>query len=182
MLLCLGCPRIIPPSLEESPEAFLHKVEVRLQAGLDVLYFAAMVEQYRDLCTVLYPVLTDTLTDGHDVFRQRNRLLYDAAMRYVLLPVAFAPFIEHSERERIGYLASTWIPAQAKSAMTAYLRGLPASYRYSQCTNFKGDVLAGEYDVEKHVPQAAGVIRSAEEEIAHWRREQGHKNGALRKR
>jgi hypothetical protein len=178
----LGCPRATLPTLAESPEAFLHKVEVRLQAGLDVLYFAAMVEQYHDLCMVLYPVLTDTLTDGYGAFRQRNRLLYDAATRYVLLPVAFAPFIEHSERERIGYLASTWIPAQAKNAMTAYLRGLPAAYRYSQCTNFKGDVLAGEYDVAKHVPHAAGVIQSAEAEVAHWRREQSHTNGSLRKR
>ena len=55
MLLCLGCPRATPPSLEEGPEAFLHKVEVRMQAGLDMLYFSIMVEQYHDLCTVLYP-------------------------------------------------------------------------------------------------------------------------------
>ena len=182
MLLCLGCPKATPPSLEEGPEAFLHKVEVRMQAGLDMLYFSTMVEQYHDLCTVLYPVLTRTLAEGYDAFRQRNGLLYDAAVRYVMLPVAFAPFIERAEKERIDRLVSTWMPAQAKSAMTAYLQGLPAAHRYSQCTDFKRDVLAGEFDAEKHVPQAAKVIQDAEAEVAHWRSEQRNHNGYRKKR
>jgi hypothetical protein len=182
MILCLGCPRTTPTSLTESPEAFLHKVEVRMQAGLDMLYFSAVVEQYHDLCTVLYPVLTETLEEGYDAFRQRNGLLYNAAVRYVMLPVAFAPFIERAERERIERLANTWIPAQAKSTITAYLQGLPAAQQYSQCTDFKSDVLAGEYDAAKHVPQAAKVIQDAEAEVARWRREQRNHNGYRRNR
>jgi hypothetical protein len=182
MVLCLGCPRATPTSLTESPEAFLHKVEVRMQAGLDMLYFSAAVEQYHDLCTVLYPVLTETLEEGYDVFRQRNGLLYDAAVRYVMLPVAFAPFIERAEKERIERLVDTLIPARAKSAMITYLRGLPAAYRYSQCTDFKSDVLAGEYDAAKHVPQATKVIQDAEAEVARWRSEQRNHNGYRRTR
>jgi len=153
-----------------------------MQAGLDMLYFSAAVEQYHDLCTVLYPVLTERLEEGYDAFRHRNGLLYDAAVRYVLLPVAFAPFIEGAERERIERLVSTWIPAQAKSAMTAYLQGLPAAHRYSQCTDFKRDVLAGEYDAARHVPQAAKVIQDAEAEVARWRSEQRNHNGYRRSR
>jgi hypothetical protein len=153
-----------------------------MQAGLDMLYFSAMVEQYHDLCTVLYPVLTKTLEEGYDAFRQKNGVLYDAAVRYVMLPVAFAPFIERAEKERIDRLVSTWMPAQAKSAMTAYLRGLPAAQRYSQCTDFKRDVLAGEYDAEKYVPRAAKVIQDAEAEVARWRSEQRHHNGYRKKR
>jgi hypothetical protein len=45
MMLCLGCPRATPTSLEETPDAFLHIVQARMQAGLDVMYFSAMVEQ-----------------------------------------------------------------------------------------------------------------------------------------
>jgi hypothetical protein len=182
MILCLGCPRAIPTSLTESPEAFLHKVEVRMQAGLDVLYFAAVVEQYHDLCMVLYPVLTETLEEGYDAFHQRNGLLHDAAIRYVMLPVAFAPFIERAERERIERLVNTWIPARAKSAIIAYLQGLPAAHRYSQCTDFKSDVLAGEYDAAKHVPQAAKVIQEAEAEVTRWRSAQRNHNGYRRNR
>ena len=182
MLLCLGCPRATPPSPEEGPEAFMQKLEVRMQAGLDMLYFSAMVEQYHDLCTGLYPVLTKTLAEGYDAFRQRNSVLYDAAVRYVMLPVAFAPFIEQAERDRIDRLVSTWMPVQAKSAMIAYLRGLSAAHRYSQCTDFKRDVLAGEYDAEKYVPQATKVIQDAEAEVAHWRSEQRNHNGYGRKR
>ena len=182
MMLCLGCPRATPTSLTESPEAFLHKVEVRMEAGLDMLYFSAAVEQYHDLCTVLYPILTGTLEEGYDAFRQRNGLLYDAAVRYVMLPVAFAPFIERAERERIERLVNTGIPARAKSAMLTYLQGLPAAYRYSQCTDFKSDVLAGEYDAAKHIPQAAKVIQDAEAEVARWRSEQRNHNGYRRHR
>jgi hypothetical protein len=147
-----------------------------------MLYFSAAVEQYHDLCTGLYPVLTETLEEGYDAFRQRNGLFYDAAVRYVMLPVAFAPFIEHAERERIERLVSTWIPARAKSAMNAYLRGLSAAHRYSQCTDFKRDVLAGEYDAAKHVPQAAKVIQDTEAEVARWRSEQRNHNGYRRHR
>ena len=182
MMLSLGCPRATPTSFEESPDAFLHKVQVRMQAGLDVMYFSAAVEQYHELCTILYPVLTGTLDEGYDAFRQRNRLFYDAAMRYVLLPVAFATFIEHAEKERIDRLVSMGIPAQAKSAMVEYLRGLPAEDRYSQCTGFKRDVLAGEYDAEKHVPRAAKVIQDAEAEVAHWRSEHRNNTGYIRNR
>jgi hypothetical protein len=182
MILCLGCPKATPTSLAETPDAYLHKVQTRMQAGLDVMYFSAMVEQYHDLCTVLYPVLTKTLEEGYGAFRQRNELLYAAAVRYVMLPIAFAPFIERAEKERIDRLLSTWLPAQAKSAMTAYLRGLPAAHRYSQCTDFKKDVLAGEYDAEKHVPQATKVIQDAEAEVAHWRSEQRNHNGYRKKR
>jgi hypothetical protein len=109
-------------------------------------------------------------------------LLYAAAVRYVMLPIAFAPFIERAEKERIDRLVSTWMPAQAKSAMAAYLRGLPAAHRYGQCTDFKRDVLAGEYDAEKHVPQATKVIQDAEAEVAHWRSEQRNHNGYRKKR
>jgi hypothetical protein len=147
-----------------------------------MLYFSAVVEQYYDLCTVLYPVLTKTLAEGYGAFRQRNELLYAAAVRYVMLPIAFAPFIERAEKERIDRVVSTWMPAQAKSTMTAYLRGLPAAHRYSQCTDFKRDVLAGEYDAEKHVPQATKVIQDAEAEVAHWRSEQRNHNGYRKKR
>jgi len=182
MILCLGCPRATPTAFEESPDAFLHKVQVRMQAGLDVMYFSAAVEQYRELCTILYPVLTARLEEGYDAFRQRNGLLYNAAVRYVLLPVAFAPFIERDEREHIDRLVSMWIPVQAKSAMIEYLRGLPAEHRYSQCTDFKRDVLAGAYDVAKHIPRAAKVIRDAEAEVAHWRRERRNTHEDLRQR
>jgi len=153
-----------------------------MEAGLDMLYFSAAVEQYHDLCTVLYPILTGTLEEGYDAFRQRNGLLYDAAVRYVMLPVAFAPFIERAERERIERLVNTGIPARAKSAMLTYLQGLPAAYRYSQCTDFKSDVLAGEYDAAKHIPQAAKVIQDAEAEVARWRSEQRNHNGYRRHR
>src|SRR4029453_18067239 len=115
MLICLGCPKATPPSLEEGPEVFLHKVEVRMQAGLDMLYFSAVVEQYYDLCTVLYPVLTKTLAEGYGAFRQRNVFLCAPGGLFCVLQIPSPPLKKRGKKGFKARGSTRGIPARVKS-------------------------------------------------------------------
>jgi hypothetical protein len=107
LLLCLGCARARPLSLGESPEAFLDTMQQRMEAGLEILYFSAQVDQYHAQCLRHYPTLQEPLDVGYHAFQSHHEQLYAAARRYVLLPAAFAPFAESPDRERIDALVDT---------------------------------------------------------------------------
>src|SRR5712691_7300634 len=152
LLLCLGCPRTLSPS--ESPKAFLDTMHRRMEAGLEILYFSAKVDQYHAQCLQQYPTLKDALDRGYHAFQHNHEQLYAAARRYVLLPAAFAPFAEPADRERIDELVTTRIPATATRVVTTGLADVSAPARYVQCVFFSMDVLAGEYDIAKYAPKA----------------------------
>jgi hypothetical protein len=173
LLLCLGCARARPLSLGESPEAFLDTMQQRMEAGLEILYFSAQVDQYHAQCLRHYPTLQEPLDVGYHAFQRRHEQLYAAARRYVLLPAAFAPFAESTDRERIDALVDTGIPAQANRVVTNELAGGSAASRYVQCVFFPIDVLAGAYDIAKRAPEAVKLIQDAEDELARERRTLG---------
>jgi len=173
LLLCLGCARARPSSLGGSPEAFLATMQQRMEAGLEILYFSAKVDQYHAQCLRRYPTLKEPLDAGYHAFQHSHARLYAAARRYVLLPAAFAPFAEPADRERIDALVDTGIPAQAARVVTNELAGVSAAARYVQCVFFPMDVLTGEYDVAKRAPEAVKLIQDAEDALAHERRVRG---------
>jgi hypothetical protein len=173
LLLCLGCPRAISPSRGASPEAFLTTMQRRMEAGLEILYVSATVDQYHAQCLRLYPILKEALDTGYHAFQHRHERLYAAARRYVLLPAAFAPFSDPADRERIAELVTTQIPAAATRAVTNEWAGVSAAAQYVQCVFFPMDVLAGEYDVAKRAPAAVKLIQDAEDALAHERRARG---------
>jgi hypothetical protein len=145
----------------------------RMEAGLEILYFSATVEQYHEQCLRRYPTLKEGFDAGYHAFQHSHGLLYAAARRHGLLPAAFAPFAERADRERIDELVTTRIPAAANRVVTDALAGMSAASRYVQCVFFARDVLAGEYDVAKRAPAAVKLIQDAEDELAHERRVQG---------
>ena len=168
LLLCLGCPRAI--SRGESPKAFLATMQRRMEAGLEILYVSAKVDQYHAQCLHEYPTLQEPLDAGYHAFQRRHERLYAAARRYVLLPAAFAPFAEPADRERIDTLVTTGILAAATRVVANELAGVSAAARYVQCVFFHRDVLAGAYDVAQRAPEAVKLIQDAEDELAHERR------------
>ena len=170
LLLCLGCARARPPSPGERPEVFLATMQQRMEAGLEILYFSAQVDQYHAQCSRHYPTLQEPLDASYHAFQRRHAQLYAAARRYVLLPAAFAPFAEPGDRERIDALVDTGIPAQAARVVTNELAEGSAAARYVQCVFFPRDVLAGEYDIATRAPEAVKLIQDAEDELAHERR------------
>ncbi len=173
LLLCLGCAKALPPAPSESPEAFLATMQQRMEAGLEILYFSAKVDQYHAQCLHQYPILKAPLDAGYDVFQSRHAPLYAAARRYVLLPAAFAPFAEPADRERIDALVTTGIPTAATRVVTNELAGESAAARYVQCAFFPMDVLAGTYDIAQRAPEAVKLIQEAEDALAHERRSRG---------
>ncbi len=173
LLLCLGCPMAIAPSRGESPEAFLVTMQQRMEAGLAILYFSAKVDQYYAQCLRRYPTLPEPLDAGYHVFQDNHAQLSAAARRYVLLPAAFAPFAEPTDRERIDALVDTGIPAQATRVVTNELAGESAAARYVQCAFFHVDILTGAYDIVQRAPEAVKLIQDAEDELARARRPRG---------
>jgi len=170
LLLCLGCARARPPSLGESPEAFLASMQQRMEAGLEILYFSAKVDHYHAQCLRRYPTLKEPLDAGYHAFQHSHAWLYAVARRYVLLPAAFALFAEPADRERIDALVDTGIPAQAARVVTNELAEGSAAAQYVQCVFFPIDVLAGDYDIATRAPEAVKTIQDAEDELARARR------------
>jgi hypothetical protein len=170
LLLCLGCARVGPPAPGERPEVFLATMQQRMEAGLEILYFSAKVDQYYAQCVRYYPTLQQALDTGYHTFQQRHAQLYAVARRYVLLPAAFAPFAEEADRERIDELVDTGIPTQATRMVTNELAEESAAARYAQCVSFSRDVLAGAYDLAKRAPEAVKLIQDAEDVLARERR------------
>src|SRR2546428_5852374 len=173
LLLCLGCSRAISPSSGGNPEAFLATMQQRMEAGLEILYFSAKVDQYHAQCLRRYPTLKEPLDAGYHAFQHSHARLYAAARRYVLLPAAFAPFAEPADRERIDALVDTGIPAQATRVVTNELAEGSAAARYAQCVFFPIDVLTGAYDIATRAPEAVKLIQDAEDALARERRTLG---------
>ena len=73
LLLCLGCARARPPSPGGSPEAFLATMQQRMEAGLEILYFSAKVDQYHAQCLRRYPTLKEPLDAGYHAFAWDGR-------------------------------------------------------------------------------------------------------------
>ena len=120
-----------------------------------------------------YPTLKEPLDAGYHTFQHRHAGLSAAARRYVLLPAAFAPFAARGDRERVDALVDTGIPAQARRVVMNELAGVSAAARYVQCVFFPMDVLAGEYDLALHAPEAVKLIQDAEDALARERRTLG---------
>ncbi len=164
LLLCLGCARRLSP--RESPQVFLASMQRRMEAGLEILYFSAQIDQYHAQCLRWYPTLKEPLDASYDAFQHRHARLYAAARRYVLLPAAFAPFAAPEDRERIDALVDTGIPAQAVRVVTNELAEKSAAARYVRCAFFPMDVLTGAYDIAKRAPEAVTLIQDAEDALA----------------
>jgi hypothetical protein len=168
--LCVGCARGIPPSPEAPPETFLATMQQRMEAGLEILYASAQVDQYHAQCVRDYPTLQAPLDASYHAFQHTHAGLSAAARRYVFLPAAFAPFAEPEDRERIDALVEAGIPAQATRVVANELAEGSAAARYTQCVLFPIDVLAGAYDLAKRAPQAVQLIQDAEDERVRRRR------------
>jgi hypothetical protein len=161
LLLCLGCARGLSPGI--SPQAFLVSMQRRMEAGLEILYVSAQVDQYHAQCLHEYPTLKEPLDASYHAFQSRHAQLYTAARRYVLLPAAFAPFAQPEDRERIDALVDTGIAAQAVRVVTNELAEKSAAARYVRCAFFPMDVLTGAYDIARQAPEAVKLIQDAED-------------------
>jgi hypothetical protein len=162
LLLCLGCAQRHVPSQEESPEAFLATMQQRMQAGLEILYVAAIVDHYHAQCVEQYPTLQGPLDTAYHAFQTRHARLAAAARRYVLLPAAFAPFAEETDFGRLEALVETGLPARAGRAVTEELAEESAAARYVHCVFFAPAMRAGTYDLAQQVPAAVQLIQDAE--------------------
>src|SRR5438128_10889598 len=92
LLLCLSCARARPPSLGKRPEVFLVTMQQRMEAGLEIRYFSAKVDQYHAQCLRLYPPLQEALDTGYYTFQHRHSQLSAASRRDVPLPADLRPF------------------------------------------------------------------------------------------